>query len=305
MPTLIGSALFTSSRKLLVMLSTSAVWRLLCVPAGMMGLVYVLPTALAIVISLLDFQHSLVAPDFCGWHNFERLFRQPGFWYSLLITIMFTAVTLPAMLVLPIPLAVLLRPALKGIIFYRLLAYVPVVAPLVAISIAWTGLYATDGLFNQGLTYLGFDKVPWLTHPNVALWAIVVMVVWKGLAYYGMLYLTRLLEEDPQLSEAGRLDGANAWQCFWYLTLPGLKPVMGVVGLIAVLGCFKAFTEFYIMTRGGPLGSTTTWLYWIYYHGFERLDLGLASAGGLMLMLVLGLLAWGQQRWLTSSEKEF
>jgi putative chitobiose transport system permease protein len=277
-------------------------WRLLAVPVLMMALVYVLPTLLAVLISLFDYQHSLVSPGFCGWQNFQRLVSQPGFWHSLQTTVAFTAVTLPAMLFLPIPLAVLLKPALTGMGFYRLLAYVPVVAPLVAISIAWSGLYATDGVFNQWLTHLGLGKVPWLTHPDVALWAIVAMVIWKGLAYYGMLYLTRLLEEDPQLAEAGRLDGANAWQCFWHLTLPGLKPVMGVVGLICMLGCFKAFTEFYVMTRGGPLGSTTTWLYWIYHNGFERLDLGLASAGGLLLMGVLGILAWGQQRWLSPSE---
>jgi putative chitobiose transport system permease protein len=268
----------------------------------MMVAIFILPTLYAVDLSLKSFQHSLTQPVYSGLTNYARLFTQPGFWQSLGVTLAFTAVVLPVMTLAPIPLAILLRPSLTGISLYRLLAYVPVIAPLVAVSIAWMGLYASDGTFNQWLNVLYLPAVPWLTHPSVALWAVVIMIIWKGLAYYGMMYLTRLLEEDPQLAEAGRLDGANPWQCFWHLTLPGLKPVISVVSLICLLGCFKAFTEFYVMTRGGPLGSTTTWLYWIYHNGFERLDLGLASAGGLVLMLILGVLAILQQRLLRTDE---
>jgi putative chitobiose transport system permease protein len=272
------------------------VWGLMALPVLLLCALFVWPAVMAVVYSLHNYQNSLWQAPFYGLGNYARLWQSEGFWQSLWVTLLFTAVTLPAMVLLPIPLAVGLHRT--GHPLYRLLAYVPVVSPLVAVSIVWKGLYQGDGLFNQALRGLGLPVVGWLTHPSVALWAIVAMVVWKGLAYYGMMYLTHLQQMDPQWEEAALLDGANAWQRFWWLTMPAVKPAMGVVGLICLLGCFKAFTEFYVMTRGGPMGSTTTWLYWIYSNGFERLDLGLASAGGLVLMAVLGLLAWVQQRWL-------
>jgi putative chitobiose transport system permease protein len=271
-------------------------WLLLALPALLLVVLYVVPTLWALVISLQDYSQSLTQPVWAGWRNYQYLFNTAGFWHSLWITLLFTAVTLPAMIWLPLPLAMALHQPLRGQSIYRVLAYIPVVAPLVAVSIAWKGLYAFDGVLNQGLNRLGLPGLPWLSDPAIALWAIVVMVVWKGMAYYGMMYLTQLLQADPQLTEAALLDGASAWQRFVHVTLPHVRPVMRVVSLICLLGCFKAFTEFYVMTQGGPMGSTTTWLYWIYQHGFQQLDLGTACAGGLILMAVLGSFTLLQQR---------
>jgi putative chitobiose transport system permease protein len=271
-------------------------WSLLCVPVVLLIVLFVVPTVWALWISAHDYSHNLLQPDWVSMGNYLRLFHTGSFWQSLGITLVFTALTLPAMIWLPIPLALLLQQPLKGIQVYRVIAYLPVISPLVAMAITWKGLYASDGVFNTVLSALHLPAVPWLTSPDVALLAIIMMVVWKGLAYYGMMVLTQLLQLDPQLNEAARLDGAGPWQVFWQVTYPGLQPVLGVVGLICLLGCFKSFTEQYVMTRGGPMDSTTTWLYWIYHHGFERLDLGLACAGGLLLMVVLGALALLQQR---------
>ncbi|MDX2084666.1 MAG: sugar ABC transporter permease [Candidatus Melainabacteria bacterium] len=263
----------------------------LAIPLGLMGLFLFWPTAMAVGMSLLDYHHDLYAPQWVGWSNYQQLFQSVRFWNALVNTGLFSLGVVPAMVLIPIVMALLVNGTLRGMALFRTLLYLPVVVSMVVVGIAWKWLYAEQGLINYWLANLGFAPVDWLVNPDVALLAVMLVVIWKGLAYYMMMYLANLQTVSQDLYEAASIDGANLWQRHWFVTLPHLAPTMSMVALISTIGCLKVFTEMYVMTRGGPLGRTQTLVYYIYERAFEHLDLGVATAAGLVLMAILMVLS--------------
>jgi len=215
------------------------------------------------------------APPFAGLVNYQALFSSAHFWQVLLNTALFTIMVVPAMVILPIPVAILMNQPFKGMPVFRSLIYLPVVVSLVVAGIAWKWLYQSNGTMN------------WLVYPNLALLAVAIMVVWKGLGYYMMIYLANLQSASNELYEAAEIDGAGLLQKHWYVTLPHVRPAMALVAIISTIGALKVFTEIYVMTRGGPVGARETLVYYIYDQAFGNLNLGLACAAGFVLMLVI------------------
>lgn len=248
---------------------------------------FVIPLGMAFSISLHDYSQDLYTPDFVGMANYQRLLQAAPFWNALVNTFVFLLGVVPAMMTLPIFLAVLVNGELRGMAVFRSLIYIPVVISMVVVGIAWKWLYNSDGLINYFLAGLGMEPVGWLVDPDIALYAVMIVVVWKGMAYYMMMYLAHLQSLSKDLYEAAVIDGASLWQKHWHVTLPHLKPTMLMVAIISTIGSLKVFTEIYVMTRGGPVGSTQTLVYYIYQRAFENLDLGIASAAGIVLMLIL------------------
>lgn len=262
-------------------------WLYLALPLLLFAVFFFLPMGMAFYISLLDYGHSLFEPQFVGLANYRTLLQSAHFWQVLWNTLLFMVLVVPAMILLPIPMAVVMNTPVRGIRLVRLLVYLPVVVSLVVAGIAWKWLYASDGLINYLLSQVGLPRVDWLVSPDWALLAVSIMVIWKGLAYYMMMYLSNLQSVSQELYEAAEIDGANMWQKHWHITLPHLHPVMAMVAIISTIGALKVFTEVYVMTRGGPVGSTETFVYYIYDQAFGQLNLGLASAAGFVLMLIL------------------
>ncbi len=248
---------------------------------------FFLPLLMAFRISLLDYSHDLYTPAFVGLQNYQTLLHSAPFWHALQNTFVFLFGVVPAMVTLPIVLALLVNGKLKGITIFRSLIYIPVIISMVVVGIAWRWLYADDGLINWLLSLFNLPRVGWLVSPDIALYAVMIVVVWKGVAYYMMMYLAHLQSLSQDLYEAADIDGANALQKHWHVTLPHLRPTMMMVAIISTIGSLKIFTEIYVMTRGGPVGSTKTLVYYIYERAFENLDLGIASAAGIILMLIL------------------
>ncbi|WP_303675097.1 carbohydrate ABC transporter permease [Vampirovibrio chlorellavorus] len=259
----------------------------LILPAIFMVSFFFLPLIMAFGISLSDYSRDIYHPSFVGLLNYARLAHSAPFWNALRNTFVFLLGVVPAMVLLPIFLALLLNGKLKGIAIFRSLIYIPVVISMVVVGIAWRWLYADDGLLNWFLSLFHLPKVGWLVSPDIALYSVMIVVVWKGLAYYMMMYLAHLQSLSSDLYEAAEIDGANLWQKHWHVTLPHLQPTMVMVGIISTIGSLKVFTEIYVMTRGGPVGATKTLVYYIYERAFENLDLGIASAAGIVLMLIL------------------
>jgi putative chitobiose transport system permease protein len=259
----------------------------LILPALFMIGFFFLPLLMAFRISLSDYSHSIYQPALIGFANYTHLAHSSPFWNSLKNTFVFLLGVVPAMVVIPIFLALLLNGKLKGIAVFRSLIYMPVVISMVVVGIAWRWLYADDGLINWFLSLLHIDKIGWLVNPDIALYSVMIVVVWKGMAYYMMMYLAHLQSLSQELYEAAEIDGANLWQKHWNVTLPHLRPTMVMVGIISTIGSLKVFTEIYVMTRGGPVNATKTLVYYIYERAFENLDLGVASAAGIVLMLIL------------------
>lgn len=259
----------------------------LLIPMLLMGCFFVVPLVLSFKISLFDYSKSLYQPVFIGFENYQRLLGSESFWQALGNTVVLVVGIVPAMLVIPIGLALLVNGQLRGMAFFRALIYLPVIVSMVAVGITWKWLYAHDGIINAFLAYCHLPTVDWLVNPDVALYAVMAVVVWKGVAYYMMMYLAQLQSVSHTLYEAATMDGANGLQKHWYVTLPHLQPTVLLVMIISTIGCLKIFTEMYVMTRGGPLGSTKTLVYYIYEQAFEHLNLGIASAAGFILMAIL------------------
>lgn len=259
----------------------------LILPAVFMIGFFFLPLFMAFGISLSDYSRDIYHPAFVGLANYTHLAQSAPFWSALRNTFVFLLGVVPAMVVLPIFLALLLNGKLKGISVFRSLIYIPVVISMVVVGIAWRWLYADDGLINWFLSLFGLSKVGWLVNPDIALYSVMIVVIWKGMAYYMMMYLAHLQSLSHDLYEAAEIDGASLWQKHFHITLPHLRPTMVMVGIISTIGSLKVFTEIYVMTRGGPVNATKTLVYYIYERAFENLDLGVASAAGIVLMLIL------------------
>jgi putative chitobiose transport system permease protein len=262
-------------------------YRYLCLPFLVILLFFTVPLAMAFWMSLQDYSGSLYSPRFAGMDNYRRLLESGAFWQAVKQTFIFLLGVVPCMVILPVFMALLTHEPLPGIKLFRSLLYLPVIVSAVVVAIAWRWLYASDGLLNWFLSLFGIGKTGWLVNPDIALFSLMVVVVWKGLAYYMMMYLAHLQTLSEQLHEAARMDGAGFWQRQWHITLPHLKPTMIMVGVLSSIACFKIFTEMYVMTRGGPIASTKTLVYFIYERAFEHLDLGIACAAGIFLMLFL------------------
>lgn len=263
-------------------------------PLLLMVAFFVYPLFQTVWMSLHDYSHNIQSPAFIGLANYTHLFANPEFWQASWNTALLWLLVVPALVILPIFLATLVNQPLPGVSGFRLLLYLPVVVSMVVVGLAWKWLYAQDGLLNALLAKIGIAPINWLLDPNIALIAIAIVIVWKGAAYYMMMYVSQLQSQNQSLYEAASLDGANRWQQLWHVTLPHLRPMMLFVLMISTIGCLKVFTEIYVLTGGGPLGQTQTLVYFIYTRAFDYLDLGTACAAGLVLMLVLGSISFVQ-----------
>jgi len=238
-------------------------------------------------ISLLNYSNDIYHPEFIGLINYTNLFHSSLFWKTMWNTIIYLVVAVPLLVVLPLIIAIVINQKLKFINFYRVSIYLPVVVSIVVAGIAWKWLYADNGILNYFVSFLGLSKIGWLTDPKYAIYSVIAVTVWKGLGYYMMIYLAALTSVPTDLYEAADIDGANLLQKHFAVTIPHLLPAIALVSIISTISAMKVFVEIYVMTQGGPLNSSMTVVYYIYQKAFENLDLGYASACGVILMIII------------------
>jgi multiple sugar transport system permease protein len=228
------------------------------------------------------------AQSFIGLGNYRILLGDDAFWHAMLNSALFTVGTVPVSLLLALGLASLLAQPLKTRGLLRTLYFLPVVTSTVAVAMVFSWVYHPEfGLLNYGLGLIGIDGPNWLGDPRTALPALMIMSVWKGLGYSVVIYLAGISAIPPELYEVAALEGANAWQRFWQITVPLLKPTTVFLAVTGVIGSFQVFTAVYTMTEGGPLRSTDVVVYHIFRSAFERFHLGYASAQALVLFAVI------------------
>ncbi|MCK7484460.1 MAG: sugar ABC transporter permease [Bacillus subtilis] len=143
------------------------------------------------------------------------------------------------------------------------------------------------GLINYFLSLVKFPSIGWLTDPNIAIYSVIAVTIWKGIGYYMVVYLAALTAAPKDLYEAADIDGANEVQKHLTVTIPALKPTIALVSIISSISAMKVFVEIYVMTQGGPMNSSKTIVYYIYQRAFENLDLGYASAAGVVLLVII------------------
>jgi putative chitobiose transport system permease protein len=251
------------------------------------------PTLQAFYLSFTEYGYDLTqTPKWIGTANLERLWRDPLFWKTLGQTLLYLVCAVPILVTVPLVLAVLVNRQLRGIRWFRAAYYTPVVISMVVAGLAWKYLYAENGLLNSVLAALGFaDGIPWLTSPDLALFSVMIVTVWKGLGYYMTIYLAGLQSIPEDLYEAAALDGSDGWQKHLDITVPLMRPYLFLVAVISSLSAMKVFEEVFIMTQGGPLDSSKTVVYYLYEQAFSRLEMSYACTIGLALFLAILLLS--------------
>jgi multiple sugar transport system permease protein len=242
--------------------------------------------ALALVMMRWDL---VTAPSFAGADNVKLLAHDARFWRAVANTFVFLAIHLPLQIVTALGLALALNRPMRLRVFWRAAFFLPVVISGAVVAILWGAIYATDvGLLNAILARVGIAPVPWLTHPSLAMPAIAVMVTWKNVGFYVIIYLAGLQYIPKSCQEAIELDGASAWQRFRHLTLPLLLPQTILVVTLSTINGFQLFIEPYVMTGGGPLRRTFSIVLYMYTNAFSYQKMGYAATIGVALALIIG-----------------
>jgi multiple sugar transport system permease protein len=265
------------------------------------------PVVASAGLALVDW-NLLTPPIWVGGDNFVRLVGDQEFWDSLRVTVFYTLGMLPLSIIPALLLAIALNQSIRGLIIYRTVFFLPVVSSLIAVALLWRWLYNPSfGLLNYmlngvfGALGLGISAPDWLQSPVWAMPAIILMSAWKSLGYNMVLYLAGLQGIPRSLYEAAAIDGASRWRQIWHITIPLITPTTFFVVIMTLIGSFQVFDQAYIMTGGGPARSTVTTVYYIYANGFQRFQMGYASAiAWVLFLLILGvtLVQWRyQNRW--------
>ncbi|MYL43461.1 carbohydrate ABC transporter permease [Virgibacillus salexigens] len=264
----------------------------------------IIPIVEAFQWSFLDYKIIAGTSEFVGFSNFKEIFSDELFWKALVNTVLYVAIVLPLNVFLPMILADLVNQKVRAVGLFRVLYYLPVVTPIVVAALMWKMLYSQDGALSNFLVGIGIidDPINFLTNSTTALMVVAFITVWKGLGYYMIIYLANLQSIPNQLYESASIDGANSIQKFTKITMPMTVPSMTLVSVLTIINGLKVFEEIALTTNGGPAGATTTLVMYIY-DKFMNLEVSIASAAGLVL-LVLAIVASLLQMRLTSKRED-
>ena len=274
---------------------SSTAWAFLAPGLILLALSVLIPAVMALVISFsrsgLDVSEPL---QFIGLANIRRLLADPMFFRVLGTTLLYLVGVVPPVVLGSLALAVLVNRQLPGIHLFRAAIYTPVLVSIVVAAIAFRWLYAETGLVNGWLSALlgpAFTPIGFLTNPVLALPAVMVVTLWKGLGYYMVIFLAGLQGISADLYEAAELDGSEGWRKHLDITLPLLRPYVTLVAVISAIAATKVFEEVYLMTQGGPADATRTLVYYVYDQAFAELEISYACTVGLALFVIVLLLS--------------
>ena len=237
------------------------------------------------------FATAKVGEKIAGDGFFEGMayfFNRVDLGIALKNTVFYTIVTVPLTLICAIALALVLNKAVKGAVAFRAILFFPYVASMVAICVCWNFMLMKNGPVNSLLMALGSDfNKTWTADSTMAMWAIILVSVWRSMGYYMVIYLAALQGVPRELYEAATVDGANKWQQFWNVTLPQLRPTTFFASIMLIIGCFKIYDTVAIMTGGGPGRSTKMLVTYIYETSFVNYKYGMASAIAMVLLVLV------------------
>ena len=268
-------------------------WAFVAPALVLIGVFFFVPVLAGLFLSFTDFDiYAIGRPDtarFMGVENYRQVLSNPLFWQALGNTLLFVVLGGPLSVLTSLVAALLVsakRVRYPGL--FRSIFFMPVVTTLVAVAIVWRYLYHPQyGLLNWALGAVGIHPVDWLGDPHWAMFAIILLAVWKNFGYNMLIFIAGLQSIPEDLYEAAHLDGAGGWAQFRHVTLPSLAPTFLFVGVMTMLGNFQLFAEPYVMTQGGPLKATTTVVLLMYEEGFRWWRMGLASSLAFVLFVIM------------------
>lgn len=263
---------------------------LFLMPAILLMAVFTLYPLLSVgFLSFHDYD-ILTPPEYAGIANYQQLFGDKVFWLSLRNSFVYLLVT-PLIVVLAIGLAIVVNRKLPGIGVFRALYYMPVITGSVAVGIAWQFLFdGSGGPVNGMLIGLGIVERPvvFLSEPAFTLPIAMLMTTWMGVGYYMVVFLAGLQSIPSELYDAAQIDGCNAFEKHWHISLPGLRPSIVFVSVVSSLSALKVFDEIYVLTNasGGILNSGVTMVFYLWKQAFKLQHVGYASAIAVVLLII-------------------
>lgn len=232
-----------------------------------------------------------IPPKFVWLRNFERIFTSPEFWHALWNVVLFAAMVIPLQCGFALVSAMLLNAQKRAKRLFQALFFLPYITPMVVVCVVWSTMYQfPSGILNSlfaVLTFGLFQPVEWLQNPMTALPAITMLSAWQAYGFQMVIYMAGLQNISPDLYEAAAIDGASGWNRFWKVTWPSLFETNVFILIITTIQALQLFTQVNILTQGGPQDATNTLVHYIYRSGFVIQNVGFASAGSLVLFVLI------------------
>lgn len=263
------------------------------IPAIPLLAFWFLPMFASLWLSSTDWDYISPTYNYVMVENYKTILTSVDFYDALKNTIFFGVMTVVPTIIIGLFLAALLKNVVVGSTFLKSLLFSPWITPMVAMSIVWTWIFQPDvGLLNQILGWLHLPQPAWLIDSETAMWAIIIVSIWKNAGWAMLFYADALSKIPSELYEVGNIEGTSWWQNSKYITIPLVSPTTLFLVIVSLIDAIQAYDQIQVMTQGGPAGSTRTLLYLYYQMAFEQFNMGQATALSTIIVLLTGLLAF-------------
>ncbi len=260
------------------------------------------PVLFSFFLSFQKWNMFSAEQSFVGLENYSRILGSAEFWMVLKNTLVYTVGTVPLNMALALATAYVLNRKIAGKRFVRTMLFAPVVMSSVAAAVIWRWVYEPRfGLLNYCLGWFGIAPINWLNDPTAAMFALIVMGVWKTFGVNMVLFSAGLQGIPDHYYEAAEIDGAGWWAKFWRITIPLLSPTTFFILVMSIIGSFQVFDAVYVLTSGGPLGSTKVLVFYLYEHAFKFFEMGYASAVAYLMFAIIFTVTMLQVKYLRGS----
>lgn len=264
-----------------------AAWLFLTPAMGLLFLFVFVPMIGALWISFHSWD-LLNEMEWAGLSNYVTLFQDEDWFAALKRTFLYALCYVPALYVMSLLLALIVKHIGKGVGIFRTGYFMPIILSSVVTGIIWKMMYNDrSGIINNILNVLFGVRIPWLSSTDYAMIAVLIVNVWQQMGYYMVVFLAGLQDIPATYYEAAKIDGANGWQIFWKITLPNLKNTSLFVIVMTLIGSFQAYDQIAMLTEGGPASSTTLSVQYIYETAFSNYNMGYAAALALNLFVII------------------
>lgn len=277
-------------------------WLMLAPAVGLIALFIAVPFLMSVILSFTD-QRLVPNPNvptkFIGIRNYVRLAEAGEFLNAFWRTAYFTILVVPLQCAMGLGAALLINSKLPMRNLFRGIYFLPTIISMVVVSVIWSSLYQREGFFNYALTGLSFgaaSPVDWLQNPYTAMPALVLLSAWQGFPFQMIVYLAGLQGISRDLYEAAQIEGANRWQEFWNVTMPGLRNTHILVIMTTTIFAFKLFTQVQLLTQGGPANVTDTLVRVMYMQGFRQGKVGIGAAAAVIFFVLVLAISLIQRR---------
>jgi multiple sugar transport system permease protein len=244
---------------------------------------------------------------FVGLGNYLHAFQDPVVGVAFRNTLIYTVISVPGQMILAMLAALLIHSIARGKTFFRTLYYIPVITSWVIVSLLFRYLFQSpEGLINYFLVnvfHVVSEPVAWLQQASTAMIPIMGLGIWKGVGWSMIIYLAALQSIPQELLEAASIDGADAWQRFWGITLPLISPTVVFTLVLLIIGSLNVFISVYLITNGGPMQQTEVMLSYMYHQAFDFIDFGYGAALSFMMAILIVTLSYLQIKYLRRPEE--